>query len=88
MWRINSTDLIATHDILRYYGRVLRDYDDATGKQQAILILNRVNSTFNGSVISCTAGSTRMLTYTLVVGEYTYIYTDGVFVDMFIIIQT
>ena len=63
-----------------------RGSDSATGKRQATLILNQVNYTFNGSVISCTAGSTLILTYTLVVGEYTYIYTDGVFVDMFIII--
>ena len=72
-WRINDTDLIDTAVIQSFYAQVERGYDDATGNHQATLILDEVNSTLNATVVSCSARSTQILTYMLVVGKYTYV---------------
>ena len=71
LWRINDTDLTDTAVIRSFSARVERGSDDATGNHQATLIINVVNSTFNATVVSCSARSThdQILTYTLVVGK-------------------
>ena len=69
VWSIDNFDLINTSILQSFNARVERGYDDATGNQQATLIINVVNSPLNGSVVSCSANSTRILTYVLVVGK-------------------
>lgn len=48
-----------------------RNPPNAPGERWAILTLEHVNFTLNGSVLSCSINSA--LNYTLIVGKYTYI---------------
>lgn len=72
LWRIGDTDLTNTTIIESYFGEVKVDHNNATGDHQSTLILEHVNFTLNGSVVSCSANSILILSYMLVVGKYTY----------------
>ena len=85
IWKIDDTDLTDALVINSYNGRVDRNPPPNAVEYWAVLILEHVNVTLNGSVLSCSTNPA--LNYTLVVGKYMYIMKlDVNFIDMYSLI--